>query len=210
MMIVRLVLIDDHEIIRAGLITMLSREPDLLVVGDAANGADGLALVAAYKPEVAVVDYRMPGMSGVEVCQEITAKHPATKVVMLTTMLTDEVVRQSLDAGARAYVYKDVQAAELKRAVRAVAAGHMVIDPHAASRVVRWANQGLTWLDKPLSTRELDVLRLVADGATNQGIAEALGLSENTVRTYLRRANLKLGSHKRGEAALAAGRRGDL
>ena len=209
-MIVRLVVIDDHEIIRAGLIAVLSREPDLFVVGDAANGADGVALVAAYKPEVAIVDYRMPGMSGVEVCREITAHHPATKVVMLTTMLTDEVVRQSLDAGARAYVYKDVQAAELKRAVRAVAAGHMVIDPHAASRVVRWANQGLTWLDKPLSTRELDVLRLVADGATNPGIAEALGISENTVRTYLRRAHLKLGSHKRGEAALAADRRGDL
>lgn len=202
---VRVVVVDDHEIVRTGVTGLLQREADIDVVGTAASGAHGLEVIAATKPDVAVVDHQMSGMSGVELCRVVSARHPDVAVIMLTTFLSDEVVQGALEAGARAYVAKDVDAHDLKRAIRAVAAGEAYLDPKVAGRVARWAGKRRHSTDgAPLSPREVDVLRLVADGATNAEIAERLGLSDNTVRTYVRRIFGKLGCHTRRQAVVAA------
>jgi DNA-binding NarL/FixJ family response regulator len=189
------------------LVALLEREPDITVVGEAADGETGLEAVGALQPDVAVVDHGLPGISGVEVCESVTRMHPGVAVVMLTTFLSDEVVRGALDAGARAYVCKDVVGADLKRAIRSVAAGNVVLDPQIAARVARWATRGGA---PALTGRECEVLRLVAHGARNHEIAQALSLSENTVRTYLRRMMAKLECHSRSELATVATRRGLL
>ena len=208
---VRVVVVDDHEIVRTGVIGLLEREADIEVVGAAPTGERGLAVIAEAMPDVAVVDHSMPGMSGVELCRAVTARHPGVAVIMLTTFLTDDVIQDALEAGARAYVAKDVDAHDLKRAIRAVAAGDAYLDPKIAGRVARWAGKRRhATADAPLSPREVDVLRLVADGAMNTEIAEALALSENTVRTYLKRILVKLGCHNRREAVVAAREKGLL
>lgn len=207
----RVVLVDDHEIVRAGLSTLLSREEDIEVVGTAGSGEEGLALVRDLMPDVLVVDYRMPGLSGVEVCERVTAEHAGVSVIVLTTYLDDEVVLRSIQAGARAYVYKDVEAAELKRAVRAVAAGKAVLDPDVTARVIDWARQRrFSPEDEVLSRREIDVLRLVARGASNKAIGRELGVADSTVKTYLSRVMEKLRCSTRSEAATVASNRGLL
>lgn len=208
---VRVVVIDDHEIIRAGLSALLGRESDIHVVGMASTGEEGLDLIADLKPDVAVVDYSLPRMSGVEVCEEVVGRHPDTAVVVLTSFMHDEVVLKAVEAGARAYVYKDVEGRDLKRAIRAVAKGEAMLDPKVTARVLRWAHRRTVgYGDGALSLREIEVLRLVARGGTNRSIAEAMGVSENTIKTYLRRALEKLDCHSRSEAAAAAAQRGLL
>lgn len=208
---VRVVLVDDHEIVRAGISTLLAREPDIEVVGTAASGEEGLVLVRDLFPDILVVDYRLPGISGVEVCERVVAAHPRVSVIILSAYLDDEVVLRSIQAGARAYVYKDVEAAELKRAVRDVAAGKAVLDPDVTARVIGWARQRRFPSEaEVLSTREIDVLRLVARGASNKAIATELGVAESTVKTYVSRAMEKLGCHTRAEAATLAANRGLL
>lgn len=209
---VRVVLVDDHEIVRAGLSTLLAREPDIEVVGTAATGEAGLVLVRDLLPDILVVDYRMPGISGVEVCERVMAEHESVSVILLTTYLDDEVVLRSIQAGARAYVYKDVEAAELIRAVRAVAAGKAVLDPDVTARVIEWVSQRRRFSpeEQVLSVREVDVLRLVARGASNKAIALELDIAHSTVKTYLSRVMEKLGCHTRSEAATIAANRGLL
>jgi DNA-binding NarL/FixJ family response regulator len=208
---VRVVVIDDHEIIRAGLSALLGREPDIHVVGTASCGEDGLDVIAELRPDVAIVDYSLPRMSGVEVCEEVVKRHPGTAVVILTGFMHEEVVHKALEAGARGYVYKDVEGRELKRAIRAVAKGEAAFDPKVTSRVLHWAHRRSTgYGDGALSLREIETLRLVANGATNKDIAGSLFVSENTVKTYVRRALEKLDCHSRSEAAVVAARRGLL
>lgn len=205
---VRVVVIDDHEIIRAGLRTLLSREEDIHVVGVAATGEEGLRLIGKLEPDVAIVDYSLGSMSGVEVCEKITDRHADTSVIMLSTFLDDEIIQGSIQAGAKAYVYKDVEAHDLKQTIRMVAQGQAVLDPKVAGRVMRWASRRRLGDDLVLSPRETELLRLVAGGASNQEIAEIMKVSQNTVKTYLRRALEKLGCRSRMEAATAATRRG--
>lgn len=208
---VRVVVVDDHEIVRAGLSALLGREPDINLVGVAADGEEGVNLIGDLRPEVAVVDYSLPRMSGVEVCEEIVRRFPETSVVVLTTYLNDEVILRSVEAGAHAFVYKDVDATELRRAIHAVTRGETVLDPKVAGRVVRWANRRRAGgRDGVLSLQETEVLRLVSRGGTNKDIAEAMHVSENTVKTYLRRVMEKLDCHSRTEAAAIAARRGLL
>jgi DNA-binding NarL/FixJ family response regulator len=207
---VRVVVVDDHEIVRAGLAALLGREPDIEVVALVGDGAQALRAVATLRPDVAVVDYRLPGMTGVEVCERLHAEHPAVAVIMLTTFLDDDVVRGALQAGARAYVYKDVDARELKTAIRAVARGEAVLDPKVAGRVAVWAQRRHDTRTTALSVRETEVLRLVARGAHNKDISAELHLSDNTVRTYLRRILTKLDCQSRVEAAALATQRGLL
>lgn len=208
---VRVVVIDDHEIVRAGLGALLGRESDIHVVGMAATGEEGLDLIADLKPDVAVIDYSLPRMTGVEVCEEVVGKHPDTSVVVLTSFMHDEVILKSVEAGARAYVYKDVEGRDLKRAIRAVAKGEAVLDPKVTARVLRWAHRrSVGYGDGALSMQEVEVLRHVTRGETNRAIAEAMCVSENTVKTYLRRLMEKLDCHSRSEAAAIASRRGLL
>lgn len=208
---VRVVVVDDHEIVRAGLAAMLGREPDIHVVAVAATGEEGVELITELQPEVAVVDYSLPRMSGVEVCEQVTLRWPDIGVVMLTAFSHDDVILKSVEAGARAYVCKDIDGGELKRAIRAVAQGDAVLDPKVTGRVLRWAHRRNTgYGDDALSLREIEVLRLVAKGGTNKEIAQAMCVSENTVKTYLRRALEKLNCHSRSEAAATAAKRGLL
>jgi two-component system, NarL family, response regulator DevR len=208
---VRVVVIDDHEIVRAGLSALLGREPDIHVVATASNGEDGLNVIAELQPDVAVIDYSLPRMSGVEVCQAVVAQHPSTAVVILTGFTSDDVVLKSLEAGARGYVFKDVEGQELKRAIRSVARGEVAFDPKVTARVLQWAHRrSVGYGNGALSIREIEALRLVANGATNKDIADVMHVSENTVKTYLRRALEKLDCHSRSEAAVVAARRGLL
>ena len=208
---VRVVIIDDHEIVRAGLSAILSRESGIELAGVAGSGEDGLRLIADVRPDIAVVDYSLPGMTGVELCERITEQHRGVAVILLTTFLEDNVINGALDAGARAFVYKDIGGVDLKRAIRAVAAGDPVIDPKIAGRVAKWQGERRYASDEArLSRREIQVLRLVARGMSNKDVAAAMGLSENTIRTYMRRVLAKLGCHSRSEAAAVASRRGLL
>lgn len=209
---IRVVVVDDHEIVRVGLKTILDQEPDIHVVGLASTGNEALRLVEDRQPDVAVVDYGLTGMSGEELCRLITERHPNVPVIMLSTVLQEEVVSQSMQAGAKAYVYKDVEGQELKRTIRMVAQGQSVLDPRVAAGAMRGADGRL--LDplggRRLSKREIEVLRLVMDGLTNTEIAGELGVTQNTVKTYVRRALEKLECDSRAEAAAAASRRGLL
>ena len=207
---VRIVVVDDHEIVRVGVRSLLDREADINVIGTAPTGEKGLELIGTLQPDVAVLDYNLPGMSGVELCAEVVRRWPDIHVVMLTTFLDDAVIRNSLDAGAKAYVYKDVEGRDLKRAIRTVASGEAVIDNKAASRVMRWARGGSSRGPVPLSPREVDVLRQVVRGLTNREIAGELGVTINTVKTCLHRALRKLGCHSRTQAAAVAAKRGLL
>ena len=208
---VRVVVVDDHEIVRAGLSTLLSREPDIHLVGVAPDAEEGIDMIADVHPDVAVVDYSLPRMSGVELCEQIVARFPETAVVVLTTYLSDDVILRSVEAGAQAFVYKDVDASELKKAIRAVTRGETILDPKVAGRVVRWANRRKHGRrDGGLSLQETEVLRHVTAGATNKDIAEAMNVSENTIKTYLRRVMEKLDCHSRSEAAAIAAKRGLL
>ena len=137
---VRVVVVDDHEIVRAGIAALMASEPDIEVVASASTGEDGLALVADLRPDIAVVDHQLGQLSGVDVCAAITSDHPAVATILLTTFLSDEVVFGAVTAGCRAYVHKDVDATDLKRAIRAVARGETVIDPKVAGRVARWTH----------------------------------------------------------------------
>lgn len=208
---VRVVVVDDHELIRSGLSALLAREPDLHVVGSAGSGEEGIGVIAELKPDVAVVDYSLPRMSGVELCEHVTEQHPDTAVVILTGYMHDEVVVHAIEAGARGYVYKDVEGRDLTRAIRAVARGEAVFDSKATARVLHWAHRRSTGPgDGVLSLREIEALRHVANGATNKEVADLMHVSENTVKTYLRRASEKLDCHNRSEAAVVAARRGLL
>lgn len=211
---VRVLVVDDHEIVRAGLRALLAREHDIHVVGMAATAEEGIGLIRELQPEVALIDYSLPGMSGVELCETVVRHYPQTAVIILTTFLDDEVIFSSLQAGALAYVYKDAEGRDLKRAIRAVADGQSVLDPKVAGRVMRWARKkGRLRFDngrQALSARETDVLRLISRGATNAEIAQTLGVTRHTVNTYVQRAFSKLGCHTRSEAAAIASKRGIL
>lgn len=205
---IQIVVVDDHEIVRVGLRTLLAREQDMDVVGMASSGEEALGLLYELHPDIMVVDYSLGPMSGVELCERVSEEHPEIGVIMLSTFLNDEVIQRSIQAGAKAYVYKDVEGRDLKRMIRMVAQGQAVLDPKVAGRVTRWATHGARIGETALSVRETEVVRLVAQGASNVQIGETMKISQNTVKTYLRRAMTKLGCHSRAEAAAAASRRG--
>jgi len=207
---VRVVVVDDHEIVRAGVRSMLDGESDLNVIGTAPTGEKGLELIGALQPDVAVLDYQLPGMSGVELCAEVVRRWPEINVVMLTTFLDDVVIRNSFDAGAKAYVYKDVEGLDLKRAIRSVASSDAVIEDEAPPRSLRSSVNGSSREPRPLSPREVEILRYVVRGLNNRAIASELGLSINTIKTCLTRATRKLGCHSRTQAAAVAAKRGLL
>lgn len=207
---VRVVIVDDHDIVRAGLRMLLSREHGIHIAGMAATAEEGLELIAKVNPDVALLDYSLPGMSGIEMCEKMIEQFPHIPVIMLTTFLDDDVVRRSLEAGARAFVYKDIEGPDLKRAIRSVAEGNSVLDPKVARQVISWAQHeiGPIFTRKPaLSKRETQVLRLIARGASDVEIAREIKISPNTVRTYLRRIFAKLNTKTRSEAAAVASQR---
>jgi DNA-binding NarL/FixJ family response regulator len=205
---IRLLIVDDHEVVRLGLRTLLGDEPDLEVVAEAGTAEEALVQVANHHPEVAILDIQMPGRSGLEACQEIRKKFPETQVVILTSHGGEGFAEKALRAGAAGYVLKQVGNEELVRAIRAAKRGEIALDPRTASRVVGrmkdLQSQSEANAFRDLSPRELDVLAPLARGKTNAEIGQLLNLSEKTVGNYVSNILEKLGRNNRIELAAYA------
>jgi DNA-binding NarL/FixJ family response regulator len=208
---IRIVLADDHPVVRAGIAGLLATQPDFEVVGDAANGKEALALVDALRPDVLLVDLRMPVLDGVATIRELRTERPGAPkpphVLVLTTYDTDTDILHAVEAGATGYLLKDSPPDELFKAVRATAQGQSVLSPVVATRLVGRARQPET---TALSARELEVLTLVARGTINKIIARDLRISEATVKTHLLHIFAKLGVDDRTAAVTVALERGIL
>ena len=206
---IRVLIVDDHPVVRDGLRGVLSGEPDMAVVGEAGDGAEALTRVAAADPAVDVVlmDLRMPTMGGVDAIKELRRAGSTPRVLVLTTFDTDRDVLPAIEAGATGYLLKDTPREELLRAVRAAHRGEAVLSPAVAGRLM---GQVRTPGAEALSSRELEVLRLVAAGETNREAARALFISEATIKTHLLHIYSKLEVRDRASAVAAAYRRGLL
>lgn len=205
--VVRVLLVDDHPVVRAGVAGMLSVEPDIEIVGEAADGAEGVALARALRPDVVLMDLRMPGTDGVTATAAISAELPHTHVVVLTTYDTDGDIVRAVEAGATGYLLKDAPRADLAAAVRAAGRGETVLAPPVAAKLMRHLRDPSP---DALTAREQDVLTLVADGLTNAEIGKRLFISEATVKTHLLRVFAKLDVDDRTRAVLVAYERGLL
>ncbi len=198
----RVLVVDDHALVRTGVAKIINHEPDLDVVAEAANGVEALAAYDTHRPDVTLLDLRMPVMEGVEVVKRIRERDPHAKVIVLTTYDTDDDISRAMKAGAKAYVLKDISADGLIAAIHDVLAGKTYLAPAAAAKLA----EGLSRVQ--LTPRELSTLRLMADGKTNKEIANSLGISERTVKTHLGHLFEKLGVTSRTEAVKIATRRG--
>jgi DNA-binding NarL/FixJ family response regulator len=203
----RLVIADDHPIVRAGFEGILAGRPDFEVVGEATNGAEAVELANRLRPDVVLMDLRMPEMDGVEAIEEIKAEHPETHVLVLTTYDSDADILRSIEAGATGYLLKDAPREELFRAIRAAARGEPVLAPSVTAKLMSRAKapKGAT-----LSKREIEVLALVARGASNKQLARNLHLSEATVKSHLIHIYGKLGVADRTAAVTTALEKGIL
>jgi len=205
--VIRVMLVDDHPVVREGLRGMLEAEPDLTVVGEAGSGAEAVAQAPVVEPDVILMDLRMPGLDGVGATEKILAASSAPRVVVLTTYETDADILRAVEAGASGYLLKDASRADLAGAIRAAARGETVLAPSVAGRLV---NQVRRPVAQTLSARELEVLALVAKGQTNAEIGRSLHITEATVKTHLLRAFGKLDVSDRTAAVTTAMARGLL
>jgi DNA-binding NarL/FixJ family response regulator len=205
---VRVVLADDHPMVRYGITAVLADAPEVLVVGEASDGEELLAVVEQHHPDVVVTDLDMPGMTGAEATARLRTSHPDLAVLVLTLHEDDESLFAALRAGARGYLLKGADRAELVRAILSVAAGEAVYGPAVASRIVQFftgaRDEYAAQVFPELTDRERDVLGLIASGRRNSEIATALGLSEKTVRNHVSNVLLKLQVPDRTAAALKA------
>lgn len=204
--VVRVFLLDDHEVVRRGVADVLSTDPALAVVGEASTAAEALARVPALRPDVAVLDVRLPDGDGVAVCRELLSRVPDLKVLMLTSYSDDEALLDSIMAGASGYLLKQVLGQDLVAAVRTVAAGGSLLDPRAASVVMERMRRGAEPRGPlaELSDREREVLVLIGEGLTNRQIGERLFIAEKTVKNYVSHLLAKLGLERRTQAAVLA------
>ncbi|MCU1663934.1 MAG: hypothetical protein JWR58_3999 [Pseudonocardia sp.] len=204
---IRVLIVDDHPVVRDGLRGVIDGEPDMTVVGEAGHGAEALARVAADPVDVVLMDLRMPTMGGVEAIKQLRRRAPSVRVLVLTTFDTDRDVLPAIEAGATGYLLKDTPRDELLRAVRAAHRGEAVLSPAVAGRLM---GQVRTQAQDALSGRELEVLRLVAAGSTNREAAQKLFISEATVKTHLLHVYAKLEVRDRASAVAAGYQRGLL
>ncbi|MDW8319542.1 MAG: response regulator transcription factor [Anaerolineae bacterium] len=198
---IRLLIADDHPVVRDGLRGMLAGQPDLQVVGEAGDGAAAVALAAELLPDVILMDLRMPVLDGVAAIRQIRARQPAAAILVLTTYDTDSDILPAIEAGATGYLLKDAPREELYRAIRATSRGETVLAPAVAARLL---GKMRAPAEEKLSARELEVLSLVARGASNAEIAQALHISEATVKSHLLHIFGKLGVADRAAAVTAA------
>lgn len=199
---IRVLLVDDHPVVRAGLAALLANERDMEVVGAAANGAEAIALYNALGPDVVLMDLRMPGIDGVAAIRQIVSAHPGAHILALTSYEGDTDIYRALDAGAAGYLLKDMLGTEVVGAVRAAAAGKRVIPAHVAARLAEYTPR------VDLTSREAEVLQLAARGLRNREIAKAIGRTPETVKVHLKHAMEKLRVSDRTEAVIQAVRRG--
>ncbi|REJ36961.1 MAG: DNA-binding response regulator [Bacillota bacterium] len=212
---IKVVIVDDHEVVRVGLKSLLNRVADLEVVGEAGSAAEAEQVVEQVQPDVVVMDIRMPGGSGIEACRSIRSRWPHIRVIMLTSYSDDEAVIGSVMAGASGYVLKQIGTQELVDAIRRVSRGESLLDPGVTGKILERVRggSGLSGTDgrgtpEALTEQEERILALIAEGKTNREIANALYLSEKTVRNYVSNILAKLQLHNRAEAAAWAVRRG--
>ncbi|MBE0609029.1 MAG: response regulator transcription factor [Dehalococcoidia bacterium] len=198
----RIVIADDHAVVRQGLKMFLLDDPDFEVIGEAQNGAEALKLAHDLKPDVILMDLLMPVMDGITAIGHVRRECPDTEVIALTSVLEDASVVGAVRAGAIGYLLKDTQADELIRSIKAAANGQVQLSPQAAARLVREVRAPES--PETLTERETDVLRLLAQGKANKEIAQALIIGENTVKTHVSSILLKLGVQSRTQAALYA------
>lgn len=206
----RVLVVDDHEVVRLGLRTLLSQQSDIDVVGEAATVSEALSQAASLAPDVVLLDVRLPGGSGVEACQQIKSSQPQTRIVMLTSYSGDEALFDAIAAGADGYVLKQIGSQELVDAVRRVGAGENLLDPTLTARVFTRLRETRDRVESVafsgLTNREVQILSLISQGQTNREIGEALYLSEKTVRNYVSGILAKLGLTSRVQAAAYAAR----
>ncbi|UYP18050.1 response regulator transcription factor [Rhodococcus sp. Z13] len=207
---VRIALVDDHAILRQGLRSILDREPDLEVVGEASTDAEALALVDRMRPDIVLLDLKLSAGSdyeGLHLCGQLSSAHPGIGLLVLTTFLDEQLVVRAVHAGARGYVVKDVDTTELVRAIRAVSRGESAFDSRSAAAVVRSLN-GQSTPKEQLTDRELEVLELLAAGLSNVKIGQQLYISATTVKFHVSNVMRKLGVSRRAEAVYAASKQG--
>jgi len=206
---IRVLVVDDHAVVREGLRTFLSLQDGIEVVGEAADGRDAVAAAERERPDVVVMDLVMPRLDGVQAMRELRARVPRARVIVLTSFLDDDRLLPAIRAGAAGYLLKNVEPAELARAVRAADAGEALIDPVVAARLVDALADADDHRDEqPLTAREQEVLDLIARGYANKRIALELGIAEKTVKTHVGHVLAKLGVADRTQAALYATRVG--
>jgi two-component system, NarL family, response regulator DevR len=208
---VRVLICDDHEVVREGLRTLMAGRPEMRVVAEAGSVADAIEAAARERPDVVIMDVRLPDGSGVEACRSIREILPGTHVIMLTSYPDDEALYASIIAGASGYLLKQTRAKALIEAVETVSKGRALLDPDVTARVLERVRRGRADEDPALASltdQERRVLEQLATGKTNREIGEALFLSEKTVKNYVSRILEKLGLHRRAEAAAFAARRG--
>ena len=212
MEITKILIVDDHTVVRDGLSTILERQDDFVVVGEAENGLVAVEKARDLRPDVVLMDLRMPEMDGVEAMRRIRAEEPETKFIVLTTFDGDEYIFDAIEAGAKGYLLKDASREELFQAVRSVQRGESLIQPGVASRLLdrlaQLSRQGESPSSEGLSQREIEVLQLMASGAANKEIAASLAISESTVKTHVAKIFQKLDVNHRTEAVTAALQRG--
>lgn len=197
----RILIVDDHEVVRLGMRAVFELEPDLVVVGEASNGAEALAKMPVLDPQLILMDVRMEKMDGIEACREIKSRYPDAHILMITSYANEEAMLSSILAGASGYLLKHLSRAELLRSIRQVAAGQTFIDTNAKKQALEKLaeTQG-----SELTEREREVLALVARGYTNKQIADALTVTEKTARNHVSHILEKLGMARRSEAAAYA------
>lgn len=209
---IRIMLADDHTVLRQGIAQALELQPDMTVVAQASNGAEAVKLAKQHRPDVALLDINMPELDGVQATRQITAEMPETGVIILTMYRRDDFIFEAIKAGASGYLLKEVELSELVKAVRTVAKGEAIIDAAIAGRVMAELRAEVAPPrpagEEPLAERDIEILRLLAQGDSNQDIADQLSISEKTVRNRLSLVFRRLHLKNRTEAALYAMRKG--
>jgi two-component system response regulator DevR len=204
----RILLVDDHEVVRLGLRSLLDQHPDFDVVAEASTAREAVEKTEGFRPDVVVMDIRLKGGSGIEACQEITDRFPNTRVIMLTSYAEDEMLFSAIRAGAAGYVLKQIGGEDLIRAIESVGRGEALLDPAVTQRVFQEVRKAAREEEasafSDLTQQEMHVLQLVAEGRTNRQIAEMLYLGEGTVRNYVSSILSKLNVRNRAEAAAYA------
>jgi two-component system, NarL family, response regulator DevR len=207
--VISVFLVDDHEVVRRGLADLLSGDPDLTVVGEAGSVSEAMARVPAVRPDVAVLDVRLPDGSGIDLCRDLLTKHDDLRCLILTSFTDEQSMLDAILAGASGYVVKDIRGMELAHAIKEVGAGKSLLDNRAAAALMsklRRSEEGTTEDDRlrDLSPTERTLLGLLGEGLTNREIGERMFLAEKTVKNYVSRLLAKLGMHRRTQAALLA------
>lgn len=208
----RVMVVDDHQVVREGIVALLGREPDMRIVAAVESGELAVAMIDAAKPDLVLLDYRLPGMSGATACRRILHLRPNAIVVMLSSFATDEVILACFAAGATSYLSKDVVSTDLPTAVRAAATGESILSPHAATLLVNWVKLGGVGQanDDCLTSMEVEVLAMISAGMSNEQIGQMVFKSEAMIKVYVHSLTKKLGSKRRWDAVAVGLERGLL